>query len=132
MRYYFLIFLTAAILCLPFSSLHAEYIFIKDGSIIKGNIISDNTGAILFKTTDGKKQSIKRGDIMRILYTELTMGKILVQKKNGDNLTAFMVDEDRETYTFRNDLYKPQEFKLNRNEVLFVAERAPSGMKGEA
>ena len=47
-------------------------------------------------------------------------------------MRVFMVDEDRETYTFRKDLNKPAEFKLERADVLFIAERNPSKLKGEA
>jgi hypothetical protein len=43
-----------------------------------------------------------------------------------------MVDEDRESYTFRNELYRNIEFKVPRLDVLFLAERNPSGLKGEA
>jgi len=42
------------------------------------------------------------------------------------------VDEDRSSYTFRKDLHKPEEFVLQRSEVLFMAEKNPSGLSGEA
>ena len=43
-----------------------------------------------------------------------------------------MVDEDRDTYTFREKLYEPKEFKLKRSEILFIAEKNPSGLDGKA
>jgi len=66
---------------------------------------------------------------MRILYTKLKLGKIYIQKRDGEGLVAFMVDEDQESYTFRKDLYKPAEFVLNRSDVLFISEKNPSGLK---
>lgn len=112
--------------------LSAEYIFLKDGSIHKGNIISDSAGSVAIIDETKKRLNFKRGEIHRILYTELSMGKMLVQKKNGESFTAYMVDEDRDSYTFRNELYKNVEFKVPRLDVLFLAERNPSGLKGEA
>ncbi len=114
------------------AELRAEYVFLKDGSIIKGAIVSETSGAVVIMGEDRKKQTIKRENIMRVLYTELNMGKIWVQKKSGEGFIAYMVDEDRESYTFRVDLYKPAEFKLSRAEVLFISERTCSGLKGEA
>ncbi len=121
----------ALLLCILPLSLRAEYIFTTDGAIHKGKIIKENATTVTISTDDNEKETYKRTDIMRILYTKLNMGKIYVQRKNGDNFTAYMVDEDQETYTFRNDLYKPEEFKLERMEVLFIAERNPSALKGK-
>ena len=59
------------------------------------------------------------------------MGKIYIQKRNGEGVVAFIVDEDQESCTFRKDLYKPQEFNLKRAEVLFMAGKNPSGLKVE-
>ncbi|HPA73949.1 MAG TPA: hypothetical protein PKY31_16880 [Spirochaetota bacterium] len=114
------------------SNLRSENVFLKDGRIINGAIVGDAATSITVKKADGKREVISRGDIMRILYTELNMGKIYVQKRDGKSVTAYMVDEDRTTYTFRKELYSPEEFTLNRADVLFIAERNPSGLKGEA
>jgi len=112
--------------------LSAEYIFLNDGSIHKGSIVSEGAGSVTIFTDAKKRLTFSRNDIIRILYTELTMGKMLVQKKDGESFTAYMVDEDRDSYTFRNELYKNAEFKVQRRDVLFLAERNPSGLKGEA
>jgi hypothetical protein len=112
--------------------LQAEYIFLKDGSIHKGNITGDSADSIAIVDATKKRLTFRRSEIHRILYTELTMGKMLVQKKNGESFTAYMVDEDRESYTFRNELYRNIEFKVPRLDVLFLAERNPSGLNGEA
>lgn len=107
----------------------AEAVFLKDGSIVEGNIVSDAAGSINIRTADKKTKQIPRGNIMRILYTELKLGKIYVQKRDGKGIVAHLVDEDRESYTFRKELYSPEEFQLKRNEVLFMAEKNPSGLQ---
>ncbi len=113
------------------SLLGAEYIFLKDGKIIRGRIIADRPRTVVARVA-GKNEKIRRGDILRILYTELKMGKVYIQKRDGTSVLAFIVDEDRESYICRKKLYSPKEFSLRRSDVLFVAEKNPSGLKGEA
>lgn len=109
--------------------LKAEAVFLKDGSIVDGTIESDSAAAVTVRLSDKKRKQILRKDIMRILYTELKMSKIYIQKRDGEGLVAYMVDEDRVSYTFRKELYNPAEFVLNRSDVLFISEKNPSGLK---
>lgn len=113
------------------AKVNAEFVFLKDGKIIKGTIIEDKPRQIIIRVA-GKKQSIRRADVMRILYTSLKMGKVYIQKRDGTNVLAYIVDEDRDNYICRKELYKPKEFKLNRADILFVAEKNPSGLQGKA
>lgn len=122
--------LAAVIICA--GSAGAETVFLKDGSIIEGRIISDAAGAVTVRDKDNKTRTVQRGNIMRILYTELFMGKVYVQKTDGKNVICYMVDEDRESYTFRKELFSPEEFKLKRDQVMFMARGNPSGLEGEA
>ncbi|HPR37236.1 MAG TPA: fibronectin type III domain-containing protein, partial [Spirochaetota bacterium] len=112
-------------------ALNAETVFLKDGSIIEGRIISDSAGTVAVKDKDNKTRTVQRVNIMRILYTDLYMGKVYVQKTDGKNIIAYMVDEDRDTYTFRRELFNPEELKLRRDQVLFMARGNPSGLEGE-
>lgn len=112
--------------------LSAEYVFLKDGSIVEGTITSDAAGTVTVRTKENKIKSIQRSIIMRILYTELYMGKVYVQKTDGKNVICYMVDEDRDSYTFRKELFTPEEFKLRRDQVLFMARGNPTGLEGEA
>lgn len=121
--------LSGLIIFLHILPLSAESVFLKDGSIIEGRIISDAAASVSIRLEDRKVRQIQRSDIMRILYTELKMGKIYIQKRDGKGIVAYMVDEDRESYTFRMELYDPAEFILKRSDVLFMAEKNPSGLQ---
>lgn len=121
--------LAGIILAMP---VQAEFVFLKNGSIIEGKIVADAADSVTIKDKENKVKTVPRNSIMRILYTSLKMGKIYIQKRDGEGLVAFMVDEDRDSYTFRKDLYKPEEFVLQRIDVLFLAEKNPSGLKGVA
>ncbi|MBN2401070.1 MAG: fibronectin type III domain-containing protein [Spirochaetes bacterium] len=122
----FFFFITTA------TSLFAEYVFLKDGSIVKCRIETETKTSITARLPNGKMTTFNPRNVLRILYTELYMGKIFVNKTDGTVIEAYMVDEDQTTYTFRKDLYKPQEFKIRRDEVLFTTRKNPSGLKGTA
>lgn len=129
----FKIMLTAGFLCPLFSTaLYAEFVFLKDGAIIEGTITGDASDSITIYTKDKQVKTVYRSQIMRILYTEFKMSRVYIQKRDGQGFAAYMVDEDRTSYTFRKELYKPEEFSIKREEVLFMAEKNPSGLKGEA
>ena len=110
----------------------AEHVFLTDGSILEGIIIRENAKTVTLKKNDGSRERINRSDIMRILYTKLNMGKVYVQKRDGTGMEVYLVDEDSDTYTFRRVLTDPDEFKLKRSQVLFIAEKNPSGLEAKA
>lgn len=113
-------------------NVRSEFIFLKDGSIVSGTIVKDAATSITVQKQDKKLETIQRANILRILYTRLNLGKIHVQMRDGKNFEAYIVDEDQESYTFRKNLYKADEINVKRNEVLFIADRNPSGLKGVA
>ena len=126
--YIYLIYLIIALILFN-SPAMAEYIFLKDGSILTGKIESETPVAISLVKTDGTRQMINHNNIIRVLYTELYMGRVYVQQTNGKGLEVFMVDEDQEYYTFRYELYKPEEIKIKRTNVLFMARKNPTGLQ---
>ncbi len=125
--------LAACIVCAGIASqARGEYVFLRDGKIIEGKIIGESALTVTVRTKDRKVETFTRGTIMRLLYTNLYMGKVHVQKRDGKNFEAYQVDEDQNTYTFRKNLHQPQEMVVNRSDVLFMSQMNPSGLKGKA
>ena len=110
----------------------SEYLFKKDGSIIDGKITAETAKNVTIRKADGKAEQVNRADIMRILYTRLYMGKVFIRLTTGKILDGYMVDEDQETYTFRKELYRPEEFTLQRNKVLFLVRSNPTDLEAKA
>ncbi len=128
----FTLTIISAILVIPPAG-HAEYIFKKDGSIIQGSIIRDGAKAVTFRRSDNRKLiTVPQSDIMRIQYTQLYMGKVFIRFTSGKVIEGYMVDEDQETYTFRKDLYKPEEFKIKRTKVMFLTRSNPTDLAAKA
>ena len=119
------------LIILSASLAHAEFVFLKDGKILQGKIISDAADDIMFRSSNGQNMKIERKNILRTLYTNLSMSKLYIQKRNGESFMAYPVYEDRDEYWFRNDLYKPEEYKVSRKDILFMSEKNPSALKGE-
>ncbi len=112
--------------------LNAEYLFLKDGSIIKGKIVSETANDVVIRDEKNKVLNYPHNKVLRVLYTEISMGKVYVQMKSGENFKGYMIDEDRDSYIFRHDINKPEEFTVKRSKVLFIAERNPSELQGES
>ena len=114
------------------STLRAEYLFLKDGSIIKGTVESETPKGTIVRLPTGKSMTINPKDVLRTLYTELYMGQIHIQKVDGSTIDAYMVDEDQQSITFRKDINKPEEFILKREDIFFTTRKNPVGLEGKA
>jgi hypothetical protein len=110
----------------------AEFVFRKDGSIIEGKIIQDAKGSVIVRTLSGKNETVLRKDIIRILYTDIYIGKVYVRLTNGETVECYIVDEDQKNYTVRDDIQKPEEYQLPRSKVLFVARSNPTDVSAKA
>jgi hypothetical protein len=112
------------------TGLHAEYVFLKDGSIHQGKITNDTAAGVTLQLKNGTARTFYRNNIIRILYTDIYMGKHFIRLNTGEMLEAYQVDEDSETFTFRKDLSKPEEFTVKRSNVLFMTRTNPTGLVG--
>ncbi|HOP31237.1 MAG TPA: fibronectin type III domain-containing protein [Spirochaetota bacterium] len=111
---------------------YSEYIFKKDGSIIKGVIIHDAPSYVIIRDETGRKVNIPRKSVMRVLFSELYMGKVYVRLTTGEVLEGYQVDEDRDDYYFRKEINNPSEFKISRKKVMFIARTNPTDLTSEA
>ena len=124
------IILTITMILLFSTSIYAEYVFLKNGEIIKGKIKRENSTSVTLKIENKRLKTIKRSRIMRILFTNLYMGQQYVRLTNGKVIQAYKVDEDQDYFTFRKNLYKTKEFKVHRNKILFFARKNPNELTG--
>lgn len=98
-------------------SAHAESIFLKDGTIAEGTIESETDKVVKLKTVEGKLRDIPRRDVLRTLHhTDYTQKKY-IYKTDKSLVEAFVVDEDKLTYTYRVDLNSASEFKILKSEI---------------
>ncbi len=123
-KYYFILLFTAASTILS-SSLHAESIFLKDGSIVEGTITTENHATITVKQYNGKNRAVPRKEILRTLFTNDYKNKFYFQL-NGDKLAAgYIVDEDARSYRVRKYLYRPKETIILKSKVISFSKKRP-------
>jgi hypothetical protein len=130
--YRFTIVISAlCILLTSYGKLSAEYIFLKDGSIIECKILDETPNLLTVRVKHGRKEAFLRNNIIRVLYTKLYMGKVYIYKTSGKVLQAYIVDEDQENYIVRTNISKPEEFAIKRIDVLFIARKKAAGLEGK-
>ncbi|MEW6528044.1 MAG: hypothetical protein AB1444_15415 [Spirochaetota bacterium] len=103
----------------------AESIFLKDGSIIEGDIVKETDKAMDVKLPEGKKITIQRKDILRTLVSTSYKTKMYIMKNDKTVLSVYIVEEDNESYTYRTELLSAEEYKINKDDVLFVSKIPP-------
>jgi len=109
--------------------LRAELVFLNDGSIIEGEIIEDSKESITIEDGYSILHEIQRKNILRI-RPSIQMGKVYIQKHNGEGIYAHIVDENNTFYTLRTELDNSDEFTVRKRDVLFISNLAPSELQG--
>ncbi len=122
----------------PFS-VNAENVFLKDGSILADvKIVSESADSVTVKLSDKNEKKILRKDILRINNITLSTRKIPVYDRDwypfseaGIDFEAYLVDKNDKEYTFRNDLYKSEEFTKKKTDLWMVPDRTVAELKAE-
>jgi hypothetical protein len=105
------------------AALAAESVFLKDGSIVEGRVVRENDREVQLALSAGGRRSIPRGEILRTVYHEEYKQKRFIYLMSGEMIEGFIVDEDRETYTYRRDLASARENRVARSKVDFISKR---------
>ena len=66
----------ALLVCVAAPAARAEVVFLRDGKIIEGKILGETPAAVTVKKKDGATVVVGRGTVLRILYTQVYMGKV--------------------------------------------------------
>lgn len=120
----FIFFILALVLFFT-PSLHAESVFLKDGSIVEGSITTENYQTVTVTENNGRARAVPRKDILRTLFTDDYKKKLYFQLDGGDEVEGYIVDEDATTYIVRRDLYSPKETIVLKKKVLSSSKKRP-------
>jgi len=107
----------------------AESVFLKSGPVVRGKIASESAAAITVTNERGERCVIPRPSVLRILYMDIYMGRMVVRLTDGSSFTAYLAFEDTDAYTFRREIDKPDEFIVPRKKVLFMARSNPTDLE---
>jgi hypothetical protein len=103
------------------NAVFADYIFHADGSIFEAVIIKQTATSVTVKRQNGKAETIKGSDILRIRETPvIKKGLRILDLERGMMYGAHLVDESPFNYTFRMDYSSPEEFKVKKENALMM------------
>ena len=109
----------------------AESVFLKDGSIVEGKVTKETDLELQIDFPDGTNRKLLRKDIIRTLYHDDYKNKRYLNKMDGEVLEVYIVDEDKASYTYRNDLNIFNEVKILRTDVDSISKRLVPVAKDE-
>jgi len=111
---------TAAAVLLLSSSLYAESVFLKDGSIVEGKIVKETDDKVIMKSI---ATDVNRSDIIRTVYHNNYKTKKYITKTDGTVFEVYIVDEDRTSYTCRTKLESKKEIKILKDDVESISKK---------
>ncbi|HRZ28775.1 MAG TPA: glycogen-binding domain-containing protein [Spirochaetota bacterium] len=100
-----------------------EALFLKDGSVIYGKVISESDDGIAFRRR-GKDADEKfpRRNAIRILYNLTEIKKQYVYLKDGTYRDGYIVDEDANKIIVREKLTVNKEYSLKRSDIASISD----------
>lgn len=110
--------------------IYAEAVFLKDGSIVEGEIVSENDREAVLRTGRGQQQRVLRKDILRIAYDDRYRNKVYIYLMNGELVEGYIVAEDRDEYIIRENINSEAERALKKKNVNVIAKQKIGAEKG--
>lgn len=99
-----------------YDTLYAEYVYLKDGQVIQGKIIKEDQKEITIETKFQKK-TVRRDDILRIMYGERKMEKIYLLMNDGTTRIVYKVDEDATQVIVREQENSSKEISIQKTDI---------------
>ena len=112
------------------TTLHAESVFLKDGSIIEGSVISETSDTMTVIMPNKLKTEIPRTEIVRVLENNDYKTPATIRKKDGTEMTIYIVEERNDAYIARTALTSPNEISIPKQDIQeFVGKRPLVNLK---
>jgi hypothetical protein len=100
--------------------LKAEALFLKNGSILEGKIAKDTDREVVI-TINNKPRTVPRKDILRVLYNDEYKSQVYFFMTDNSIIEGHLVDETRDSYTYRTKLSSAAEKTVSKDAVRFVS-----------
>lgn len=102
-----------------------QAVFLKDGSIIGGVISDENDRHVVIKPEGRAAVNLPRSSILRVLYNDGYKSPQYIKKTDGTEVEAYVVDENKDSYTLRQELNVLQETVVPKLEVEEISRVIP-------
>ena len=105
----------AVILLFSFT-LKAEFLYLKDGQVIQGKIISEDAESYTVQTKYQTRR-VNRTEVTRIMYGERKLERIYLLMRDGTKMDGYKVDEDAEKVLIREKEDSPREISISKKDI---------------
>jgi hypothetical protein len=95
---------------------YAEIIYMKDGQIIKGDILREDAAGITVKTKY-QTQIIKKQHISRIMYGDRDLEEVSILKIDGSIIEGYLVDQDNKQVVIRKEKTSKNEIIIKKSDI---------------
>ncbi len=97
-------------------ALKAEYLYLKDGQVIQGKIISEDAESYTVQTKYQTRR-VNRSEVTRIMYGERKLERIYLLMRDGTKMDGYKVDEDAEKVLIREKEDSPREISISKKDI---------------
>ena len=105
----------AAALLFSFA-LKAEFLYLKDGQVIQGKIVSEDAESYTIQTKYQTRR-VNRNEVTRIMYGERKLERIYLLMRDGTKMDGYKVDEDSEKVLIREKEDSPREISISKKDI---------------
>ena len=117
MKKFFIILITMlGVIPLVLTVSWSQSIFLKDGSIIEGKIITENDVNLTVKLKN-KNIKLKRKNIIRTVYDNEYKSRVSIILMDGRKIKGHVVEEGKDYYILRKRLDSKRELKIAKKKI---------------
>jgi hypothetical protein len=109
----------------------AEYLFLKDGSIIEGTVANETDAAVTVTHAKGGARTVPRTQLLRTLYRKDFLYRQSAKLYSGEVLDGFLVQESQDEYIFRKELFAPAERIVKKKDVIYLRKKELYTLEGK-
>lgn len=126
-----IIILLASAYMLVAASAMAQSVFLKDGSIVEGRILTENDNFLTIKAGAGTK-NIHRSEIIRTVYSNDYKTRVNVILMDGRTINGYVVEEGKDYYVVRKYLDSTKELRLVKSRVNGILKDKSAVVQGDS
>lgn len=105
----------------PLASGQKQAVFLKDGRIIEGRILSETKKQVVIKNSEGKRLTFPKKEVRRTIYNDSYKHPFYLYKFNNFYDRAYIVGEDSQYYFLKDELTDRSEDDVKKSKYNFVS-----------
>lgn len=119
---YFVKTITAVLIILSCSYAYSEIVYMKDGQVVKGQIVAEDAGTVTVKTKY-QTRVIRKNHISRIMYGDRDLEEINILMNDGSTITGYLIDQDNNKVIIRKEKTSAKEIIIKKSDIKQMSQK---------